>query len=379
MTTAVVEAPFDLRAAWNRWRLLVVLAVAALGVAVALAVIENAPPQRPLDPRDASPVGARALAVLLGQRGVDVVEAATVPADLAGTTVFVPDPKGRTRDDLDRLAASTADLVVVAPASRELSALRVQSRPVGVVDDHTVPPGCDFPPARVAGSVRYAGTFYEATPPLTACYRHGGVAGLLVQQRAAANTTVLGSAWTLSNAGLRDEGDAALALGLLSAHPRLVWLLPRPPTRAPADTHHRGLLSLLPDRLLWALLQLFVVLVVVALWRGRRLGPVVAEPLPVVVRAGETVRGRAGLLRAARARDTAAAALRAGARRRVADLLGLGADAAPAAVTQAAAQRTGRAQSVVNELLYGAAPPDDATLVRLATQLDDLETAVRRS
>ena len=51
--------------------------------------------------------------------------------------------------------------------------------------------------------------------------------------------------------------------------------------------------------------------VLLALWQARRLGPVVAERLPVVVRAAETVEGRGRLYRARRARDRAAAALRA--------------------------------------------------------------------
>ena len=54
-------------------------------------------------------------------------------------------------------------------------------------------------------------------------------------------------------------------------------------------------------------------MLLLALWRARRLGPVVAEPLPVVVRAAETVEGRARLYRRGGARGQAA---RGAARRR---------------------------------------------------------------
>ena len=86
---------------------------------------------------------------------------------------------------------------------------------------------------------------------------------------------------------------------MLTGSSRLVWVVPRPPAQAAADSERHGLFDLLPDRVLWATFQLFIAVVLLALWRGRRIGPVVAEPLPVVVRATETVEGRARLLRAA--------------------------------------------------------------------------------
>jgi hypothetical protein len=79
----------------------------------------------------------------------------------------------------------------------------------------------------------------------------------------------------------------------------------------------------------FGVVQLLVALGVLALWRGRRLGPVVEEPLPVVVRAAETVEGRSRLYRKAGARDVAAEALRRAAVRRLGTALGLPRRAAP--------------------------------------------------
>jgi hypothetical protein len=98
----------------------------------------------------------------------------------------------------------------------------------------------------------------------------------------------------------------------------------------------------------------------------------VAEPLPVIVRAAETVEGRSRLYRRGRARDTAAAALRSGARARLAGPLGLGGEPAPEALAAAVASRAGRPVAVAGGLLYGPAPADDPALVRLATDLDEL-------
>ena len=90
------------------------------------------------------------------------------------------------------------------------------------------------------------------------------------------------------------EGNAALALNLLGAHRTLIWYLPtlddlasgEPPTIAeltPPLGHARSLLLLV------------LVALAAAFWRGRRFGPLVVENLPVVVRASETMEGRARL------------------------------------------------------------------------------------
>jgi hypothetical protein len=122
----------------------------------------------------------------------------------------------------------------------------------------------------------------------------------------------------------------------------------------------------------------FIAVLLFALWRARRLGPVVAEPLPVVVRAAETVEGRARLYRRSGARGQAAGALRAGVISRLRSQVGLPRGPRPEAVVDAVSSRTGRPAPDVHRLLYGAAPPDDAALVRLADDLDALEREVRR-
>ncbi len=61
------------------------------------------------------------------------------------------------------------------------------------------------------------------------------------------------------------------------------------------------------------------------LWRGRRLGPLATEPLPVVVKAIETTRSRGRLYRKSGDRAHAADALRSATRARAATRLRLGA------------------------------------------------------
>jgi hypothetical protein len=109
-----------------------------------------------------------------------------------------------------------------------------------------------------------------------------------------------------------------------------------------------------------------------ALARARRLGPPVSEPLPVAVRAAETVEGRGRLYRRAKARESALQALRNTALRRLGSALDLAPDAPRSAVTEAVAARTGWAPDQVDAILYGAQPGDDEQLVRLAADLDHL-------
>lgn len=109
---------------------------------------------------------------------------------------------------------------------------------------------------------------------------------------------------------------------------------------------------------------------------GRRLGPVVSEDLPVVVKASESTLGRARLYRSAGARGRAAAALRAGSAARISRRLGLPTSATPEAFTSAAARATGRSELQLHTLFYGPPPADDGELTALALQVQKLESEI---
>ncbi|WP_319463309.1 DUF4350 domain-containing protein [Micromonospora sp. RTP1Z1] len=127
----------------------------------------------------------------------------------------------------------------------------------------------------------------------------------------------------------------------------------------------------------WALLvQLAVAGLVVVLWRARRLGPPVPEPLPVTVRSAETVLGRARLYRRAGARGPAAETLRAAARDRLLPRLNLPSDTPPAEVADRVAARAGLDPDRAAELLYGDEPANDQELLELARALDRLTRTV---
>lgn len=331
-----------------------------------------------LDPRASSPDGSRALATLLRDRGVAVDLVTTVGslAPGAGDVVLVPLPMLLTEAQVARLGQlpSEVPLVIVAAAQPVLDVVAPGVRVAGVHDSATRQPACALAPALVAGAATTGGVTYASSRPgSVGCYGVGGQPSLLVLPADTGRRVVLlGTPEPLVNARLADEGNAALALGLLAGGDRVLWLLPTPGAEVLAGERRPTLVELLPDSTLAAVGQLGVAALLVALWRARRLGAPVREPLPVVVRAAEVVEGRGRLYRAARSRDRAAEALRSGARAELADRLGVPVDAGPDALVAAVTVRSGRPAGTVADLLHGPAPGSDDSLVRLADALDSL-------
>ena len=277
------------------------------------------------------------------------------------------------------LAETDSTVVLPAPPQDIIDAMGVPATRDDRVFSENLTPSCSLPAAVTAGSVLLAGDLYfvGGQAAVSRCYFQGSDSALVETLRPnGATTIILGSSSAFSNDRLASSGNAALALGLTD-NARVAWV---PGGLAIGAVPHsrQGLFNLLPSRLLWATLQLFIALAVFALWRARRLGRPVVEPLPVVVRASETVEGRGRLMHAARTRGAAADALRAATIRRLSTAVQLGLDDDPASVIAVVAEQSGWSDSEVAALLYGGEPPDDAALVAIAQQLPRLEAAVRR-
>jgi hypothetical protein len=377
-TTSAVGPTVRQRWSSIRW---VLLALVAIVVISTVSTYLTAPrPGGRMDPEATSPDGAHALVALLREQGVEVVEAADVSDVeralrpdallLVAQTDYLID-----EDVLQRLAHLPGDRLVVEPVSRTREALAPAVQEA-VKASYGGKPGCDMREAERAGEVEFGlSATYEATgnTALTRCYDDA-----LVRYSADGRTiTVVGSADFMTNSGLLKQGNAALAMNLAGARSRVVWYAPQR-IAGESDTG-TSLVDAIPSRAWWIVVQLGLVVLLVALWQGRRIGPLVAEELPVVVRASETVEGRGRLYRSRRARDRAADALRTAALQRTLPRLGLGTQSGPAAVIQAVAQRIGRDPALIEYWLYGPTPATDAELVELSRQLDDIEGQVARS
>jgi hypothetical protein len=244
----------------------------------------------------------------------------------------------------------------------------------------SVTPACSLAAATAAGPVTTGYYSYRVPDGGVGCYPLVDGYALVAFEQDGRHVTLVGDATPFTNGKIADDGNAALALNLLSAQPKLVWLAPAT-VGASADSSDRSsLTSLLPDRLKWAALQLAIAVVLLAIWRGRRLGRLVPEALPVVVRQAETVVGRARLYRRAQACGRAADALRASTRARLAARLGVATSrfspSGKDVLVDAIATHAGRDENDVGSLLYGSAPVDDRELVSLAQRLAALEREV---
>ncbi|MCF3124407.1 DUF4350 domain-containing protein [Streptomyces arenae] len=378
---------------WTRSRGIALALVVLLAAAVAIAAVRSGAQHGRLDPRSADPYGSRAVAELLADRGVSTrvvttTEEARAAAD-ADTTLLVADPDVLTDRQRSRLRAAAKDsegrTVLVAPGTPSIGTLAPDVTADDLPStDSTLSPGCSFAAARRAGPADMGGIRYDTlAPDADACYLSDGLPSLLrlPAARGDGDTVVLGAPDILYNDRLDEQGNASLALQLLGSRPHLVWYLPSLPDDRPDPESERGFFDLIPAGWRWGPLQLAVAAVLAALWRARRLGPLVAERLPVAIRASETVEGRARLYRKANARDRAAAALRTATRTRLAPLLGVApAQAhAPETLIPALSARLGTPGQDPHALLFGPPPGNDAALIALADQLDALEREVRHS
>lgn len=336
----------------------------------------------PLSVHNAGPDGARAVSEILGRHGVAVDDVGSFGAALAavterpGATLLLYDRNGfLDGSQLEQLTAAAGRLVVVTPRLNTLTGLHSGIRQTGVVPEASPPlePDCGNDAAESAGTVSgESGFLYDGG---TLCYRPPGTAAGLLASTNNGALTVLGSTTLVSNGTLAEYGHAALALRTLGNSKDLVWYLPGLADVGAADPV-QTLDDLAPDWVPFLGPWLAFVAILAMVWRGRRLGPLVFEPLPVVVKAVETAEGRARLYHDSHAVGRARDNLRAGTLLRLAKELRLGPDATADAVAEAAARHLARPVSHIKELVQEH-PRNEARLVQWSQELDKLENEVR--
>jgi len=340
-----------------------------------------------LDSANPAPEGARAVAEVLRQQGVQVtatsslVETRETITDPGNTTLFIYDDGFYLTADQLEAATGLAATVVLADATfDQLQAVAPEIAQAGYVGT-TVAADCRLSAVQKAESVSLDGSSYRVVDDggtITACLGSGDDAYSLVQlERGQTQLVVLGATSALTNQHVVEEGNAALALNLLGEHDDLVWYIPGVddlPGTTPQD-----LGSLTPGWVTPALALLLLAFGARAIWRGRRFGPLLGENLPVTVRASETMLGRARLYERSSARLRALDALRIGSVQRLAVLCGLPRTASLDDVTASVAAATGDPVAGIRRLLVDAVPGTDAELIVLSDELLELERDVAAS
>jgi len=386
-TTGATTLTPTIRVATRRALFWIISAVSVVLIAViALATTGSSTKGVPFSATNAAPAGSKAIAEVLRERGVDV----SVPTTLAGakatlsgstrSTLFLVDPNGHLdRTQLRALASRAEHVIVLSPTYSQIAALAPEVGLAGVVGRNSLSAGCDLPAARAAGRVSGTGSGFRVLDRgahTTACFASGTDTFSVVDiSRATQHVTVIGTTDAFDNEHVAQRGNAALALTLLGDNDRLVWYLP---TIDDSSASGPTIAQLTPAWVGAASALLIVVAIAAAFWRGRRLGPLVIENLPVVVRASETMEGRARLYQRGAARLRALDSLRIGSISRLATQCGLPRLATVDDVIAAVAAITARDTAVIRSLLLTADPHSDRELVRLSDELLDLERAVAR-
>ena len=375
-----------------RWVTSLVVIGVLLAMAMALTLLDrggrgNTDDLDPANPRSA---GAQALARVLGDHGVKVTvvrsQRELLDETIDGTSTVVITHtlrlSGRTARTALTHAASAASVVLLDPDPEVTKGMELP------VDSHltdlsTPAAACtgtglgqDF---RLEGAERAYTTTANAAGATT-CFPDkldGG--GAMVRLPGAVGrppVTLLGDDTLISNGTILDSDNAAIALQLLGQTAHLIWYIPSLADITASEGTSR---SIAPQWFQPGVALAASAVVFLGLWRGRRLGRLVTEPLPVIVRAIETTESRGRMYRRSHDRARALAVLQLATRRRLTAYLGLSSTSSISSVAAAAAAVSGRSYKDVLTLLSSTAVYDDSSLLERANTLAALEKEVRRT
>lgn len=375
-----------------------VIAVGVLiGILAIVAVVTFAKPNTDYNAyslRNPEDSGTMALGEILKAQGVDMrqisrLRDARVP-DPENTTLVIVRAGYLDEVQSQSIAQYPGDVVVLA-SSFELRLALGATFDVGDTDAATLDARCNQPDAAAAQTITAGGPVftYEAPPGATACFGNSYSFAYAQWQDDGRTRTFISDPSIFTNAKLAKEGNAALALRSVGVHESAVWYVGDPfDTSAltwndgsgdPVEPNTAGNLDMFPPGTGSAMYALALAAGLAAWWRARRFGPLVTEPLPVIIRASEATLGRARLYRKAGATGRAASSLRALAATRIGGRLGLTKTTSGPTLVATIAAATGRETENVQALLYGPAPSTAAELTQLARELDILEDEVHKS
>ncbi len=335
----------------------------------------------PLDPHNPAPDGAQAVANVLNNNGIQVRAVDSV-AHLrderpAPGTLVITRPDALSDTALRTALRTDAHrIVLIDPDAHTIDKLGLPASARDHGGGSLAAGDCDTPWLRGLriGAVdrTYAPDGAAHTSRCQSVGSDGGAVLALTGRPGAPRIVLVGSTDVLRNATVRRHDNAAFALRLLGRDGRLTWL-----STAPGGPDTVASPAPWPAWSAPALIVVAGAVLLLLLWRGRRLGPLVHEPLPVVVPAHEITAARGQLYRKARDTERAGAVLRHATRERLREQLRLPPGCPPETLVAATAGATGRDPAQIRELLFGPPTGDETTMTTVAQHLSTVERQVR--
>ena len=328
------------------------------------------------DPNSTAPDGTKAAFLTLQQLGMNV---STGPK-ITGNTIIVfrDDFTEKQLDDLAEWVRTGGTLILTDPGS-SLASGKFADAPAAI--NNRLTPKCSAPWARGVTSVDISGTtspsLLEATDGSTGCFPAGTNGFLAVQSDNELGTVVeVFTPEIFTNAEIGKADNAVLLANLVDARKGSSVSIMTADTSAAPESGNQGLLSLVPSSLEQALIQLMIAVLVLALWKGRRLGRLVTEPQPVELPASSLVLAVGELLQQAGQANGAGKVLRRDLRRRLAQLIGVSSEVPPGVLAQIVSRRTGIDERRLAQALIDAPIGSGESLLALAQTIEDVHREV---
>lgn len=321
-------------------------------------------------------LGSMALANVLKDHGVsvyNVTNRSKFEQFGPGETVAVTGVQYLRPEDMQTLA-KTGSKVVYLGATVDFPENKWVKSTAGRIPEGTLP-ACSVPEAR---QVNFSSAWANALLPIDknaiGCYPASETAeqsyGLVETWEGKTRLIFVSDPRFFTNMNLADGANAALAINLLGDRKTLWWV-----NGAELSSTEEGPSSIAPE-LFGLVLLVSIAIVVWGLGRGRRLGKVIPEKMPIIVHHAEVVYGRARLYRRAGAYTQVANSLRERAAKKLNQLLWMSPTSGTESFYAQTARLTGQSEEQIRQLLRPGSIRGNRELKDIAGKLDELVKTV---
>lgn len=323
----------------------------------------------PLDPRSVNPDGAKGVVDVLESLGVEVELDRAVPSADSTAALLLDDRLISEDRDALRRWVSRGGVLVVADDRGSLAPPRVAPQQ-GELERGV----CTIAALNGAELVPADGWTLRVDPGTDSCFGTGLDAFITSRAEGTGYIVNVGGPLLFTNAVLDDSDAAVVAVSLLAPDPasaRVTFV-----GASVVDFGDESLNDLIAPRVRNSIMQVLAAFLIYALYRMRRLGGVVREPLPVRIEGSELILQAGRLSERAADPASAAAIVRRDFIDRAARALAIGrtdhSDADGGLLITVVAEKTGVEPSIVTEALHSRvlSEPDFVAVSRQIADLD---------